>query len=335
MKKIITFGEIMLRLSPPGHQRLCQASQLEVVYGGGESNVAVSLAHFGLPVEYVTRLPDNDLGECVLTELRRWGVGTRHVLRGGERLGLYFYEKGAGHRNGKVLYDRANSSLATLQPGKLDWDSIFEDAGWFHWTGITPAISQSAADACQEALQVASRKGVYVSFDLSYRKNLWKYGKPAAEVLPELMRHCDLILCGMEDAAQHFGIFPLKNEPSVLSVCKQLFNRFPQAKKVVMPMRTGNEISGQQIAAVLFDGEQFLETPALPVAQIIDRVGSGDAFMAGLIYGLLTYGDDQQALHFANAAACLKHSIPGDMNLVTVAEVEALVAGDAGGRVVR
>lgn len=331
----VTFGEIMLRLSPPGHQRFNQATSLEVVYGGGESNVAVSLAQFGLPVEYVTRLPQNDLGDAVLAELRRWGVGVRHVERGGERLGVYFYEKGAGHRPGKVVYDRAYSSMATIQPGMLDWKAVFAGAKWFHWTGITPAISQSATDACTEAIKVANQLGLTVSFDLSYRKNLWQFGKTPAEVLPAMVAGCDLILCSLEDAAQHFGIFARVGEESYKSVCQQLMQRFPKAKKIAITRRNGNDASSQGISAVLFDGTTLHESPDFQINHVVDRVGSGDAFMAGLIYGLTTFNDDARALHFATAAACLKHSIPGDLNLVTVAEVEALMTGQAGGRVNR
>lgn len=344
MSKIVTFGEIMLRLSPPGHQRFAQATSLEVVYGGGESNVAISLVQFGEQVEYVTRLPDNDLGDTVLTELRRWGVGNSQVLRGGDRLGLYFYEKGAGHRNGKVVYDRAGSSMASLQPGMVDWDAVFAGANWFHWTGITPAISQSAAEACAEAIEAANRHGLTVSFDLSYRKNLWKYGKLPSEILPPLVDGCDLILCSMEDAAAHFGIFPLapvgkeKNDDemaAIESVSAQLMTRFPKAKKIVMTRRSGSDSASQSLAAVLFDGKKLHESNRYQITQIVDRVGSGDALMAGLIFGLLRKMDDQAALNFGVAAAVLKHSIPGDPNLVTVAEVEALVGGSGGGRVSR
>ncbi|MBK8564585.1 MAG: sugar kinase [Saprospiraceae bacterium] len=337
--KIITFGEIMLRLSPPGHQRFAQATSLEVVYGGGESNVAISLAQFGEEVQFVTRLPDNDLGDAVLAELRRWGVGTSCMLRGGDRLGVYFYEKGAGHRNGKVIYDRADSSMATIQPGMVDWDAVFASATWFHWTGITPAISQGAAAACAEAIEAANHHGLTVSFDLSYRKNLWKYGKLPSEVLPPMVAGCDLVLCSMEDAAAHFGILPKAKEDNEMaaieSVSTQLMERFPKAKKIVMTRRSGSDSASQNLGAVLFDGKKLHESSSYQITQIVDRVGSGDALMAGLLYGLLRNMDDQAALNFGVAAAVLKHSIPGDLNLVTVAEVEALVNGAGGGRVSR
>lgn len=339
MNSIVTFGEIMLRLSPPGHQRFAQATSLEVVYGGGESNVAISLAQFGEAVAYVTRLPENDLGDAVLTELRRWGVGTAHILRGGDRLGIYFYEKGAGHRNGKVVYDRAGSSMATIQPGMVDWNAVFAGANWFHWTGITPAISQSAADACAEAIKAANERGLTVSFDLSYRKNLWKYGKLPSEILSPLVAGCDLILCSMEDAREHFGILPagkMDDEMAAIeSVSAQLMERFPKAKKIVMTRRSSSDSASQSLGAVLFDGEKLHTSNVYQISQIVDRVGSGDALMAGLIYGLLRNLDDQAALNFGVAAAVLKHSIPGDLNLVTVAEVEALMEGQGGGRVNR
>ncbi|MBV6654036.1 MAG: sugar kinase, partial [Mameliella sp.] len=208
MKKIVTFGEIMLRLTPPGHRRFSQASSFDVIYGGGESNVAVSLANYGLPTEFVTRVPDNDLGQCALMEMRKRNVGTQHVALGGERLGIYFLEIGAVSRGSKVVYDRAHSGMSTIEKGMIDWEAVFQDAQWFHWTGITPAISQGAADACLEAIQTANRMGVTVSTDLNYRKNLWKYGKAPGEIMPALVEGCDIILGNEEDAEKHFGLHP-------------------------------------------------------------------------------------------------------------------------------
>lgn len=208
MKKVVTFGEIMLRLTPPGNKRFSQASTFDVIYGGGESNVAVSLANYGVPCEFVTRLPDNDIGECALMELRKRNVQTQNILRGGDRLGIYFLEIGAVSRGSKVVYDRANSAIATIEKGMIDWEQIFKDADWFHWTGITPALSQGAADACLEAIQVANRMGVTVSTDLNYRKKLWKYGKAPGEVMPDLVAGCDIILGNEEDAEKHFGLHP-------------------------------------------------------------------------------------------------------------------------------
>ena len=345
MKKVITFGEIMLRLTPPGYRRFSQAASFDVAFGGGESNVAVSLANFGIPVEFVTRLPANDLGDCALMEMRKRGAGTRHILRGGERLGIYFLEMGAVSRGSKVIYDRAHSAISTIQPGMIHWDEVFKDAQWFHWTGITPAISLGAADVCLEAIQAANRLGITVSTDLNYRKNLWQYGKKPSDVMPGLVAGCDIILGNEEDAGKHFGILPegvdVTQGSSIeatayTSVCQQLMTKFPKAKKVIITLRGSISASHNTWSGVLFDGKNLYEAPTYDITHIVDRVGGGDSFMAGLIYGLLTYpGDNQRALEFAVAASCLKHTIYGDANLVTIQEVEQLMKGDASGRVSR
>ena len=345
MKKVITFGEIMLRLTPPNFKRFSQADAFEVIYGGGESNVAVSLANYGIPVEFVTRIPQNDIGDCALMEMRKRGVGTRHMLRGGERLGIYFLEIGAVSRGSKVVYDRAYSAMSTIEKGMIDWELVFKDAQWFHWTGITPAISQGAADACLEAIQVANKMGITVSTDLNYRKNLWNYGKAPGDVMPELVEGCDIILGNEEDAEKHFGLHPegvdvtqghSVDATSYLSVLKQLMNMFPRAKKVITTLRGSISASHNTWSGVLYDGETLYEAPTYDITHIVDRVGGGDSFMGGLIYGLLTYPDDnQKALNFAVAASCLKHTIYGDANLSTVAEVEKLLSGDSSGRVSR
>jgi len=346
MKKIVTFGEIMMRLSPPGFLRFSQATQFDVVYGGGESNVAVSLAQFGLPTEFVTRLPANDLGACALMELRKRGVGTSHILRGGQRLGIYFLETGAVSRGSQVVYDRAHSAMAEIRPGMVDWESVFREARWFHWTGITPAISQGAADACLEAVLKAREMGLTVSTDLNYRAKLWNYGVPSESVMTGLTSHCDIILGNEEDAEKHFGIKPegldittqgehVKAE-AFLSVCRQMMEKFPRAKKVITTLRGSLSASHNTWAGVLYDGKTLYASPEYQITHIVDRVGGGDAFMGGLIYGLVTWpGNDQKALDFAVAASCLKHTIVGDANLVSVAEVEKLMGGDASGRVVR
>ncbi|MEM1214442.1 MAG: sugar kinase [Bacteroidota bacterium] len=344
MKKIVTFGEIMLRLTPPGHKRFSQASHFDVIYGGGESNVAVSLANYGLPVEFVSRLPENDLGECALMEMRKRNVGTQHIARGGERLGIYFLEIGAVSRGSKVVYDRAHSAMSTIEAGMIDWEAVFADAQWFHWTGITPALSQGAADACLEAIQTANRMGVTVSTDLNYRKKLWKYGKTPGEVMPDLVAGCDIILGNEEDAEKHFGIHPdtvdvtqghSMDAQAYLSVCQKLMDRFPRAKKIITTLRGSISASHNTWSGVLYDGKTLYEAPTYQITDIVDRVGGGDSFMGGLIYGLLTYDNDQDALNFAVAASCLKHTIYGDANLVTVPEVEKLLSGDASGRVSR
>lgn len=345
MNKVVTFGEIMLRLSPPGWNRFSQASSFDVVYGGGESNVAVSLANYGVPVEFVTRLPKNDIGDCALMEMRKRNVGTKHIVRGGERLGIYFLETGAVSRGSKVVYDRAHSAMSTIEKGMVDWQGALSSADWFHWTGITPAISQGAADACLEAIQMANKMGVTVSTDLNYRKKLWNYGKEPGEVMPELVEGCDIILGNEEDAEKHFGLHPegvdVTHGGSVegeayLSVLRQLMKMFPRAKKVITTLRGSISASHNTWSGVLYDGTTLYQAPTYDITHIVDRVGGGDSFMGGLIYGLLSYnGDDQKALNFAVAASCLKHTIIGDANLVTVEEVEKLMSGDASGRVSR
>ncbi|MAL18741.1 MAG: 2-dehydro-3-deoxygluconokinase [Balneola sp.] len=345
MKKVVTFGEIMLRLSPPGFLRFSQANSFEVIYGGGESNVAVSLANYGIPVDFVTRLPNNDIGECALQEMRKRNVGTEHIARGGERLGIYFLETGAVSRGSKVVYDRAHSAISTIQKGDIDWEKVFDGAQWFHWTGITPALSQGAADVCLEAIKAANDLGITVSTDLNYRAKLWNYGKEPGEVMPDLVEGCDVILGNEEDAEKHFGLHPdnvditkgdSMDSQAYLSVCKKLKERFPRAKKIITTLRGSISASHNSWSGVLYNGDEFLETNTYQITDIVDRVGGGDSFMGGLIYGLLTYkDDDQKALDFAVAASCLKHTIYGDANLVTVDEVEKLMGGDASGRVSR
>ena len=346
MKKVVTFGEIMLRLSPPGNLRFSQANSFDVVYGGGESNVAVSLANYGVPVEFVSRLPQNDMGACAMMEMRKRGVGTQHIAYGGERLGIYFLETGAVSRGSKVVYDRAHSAMAEITAGMIDWDEVFEGVSWFHWTGITPAISQGAADACLEAVKIASEKGITISTDLNYRAKLWKYGQPSEPIMTELTAYCDVILGNEEDAEKHFGIKPegldittqgdQVNAEAFQSVCEQMMKKFPKAKKVITTLRGSISASHNTWAGILYDGKNIYISPEYQITHIVDRVGGGDSFMGGLIYGLLEYPeDDQNALNFAVAASCLKHTIKGDANLVTVAEVEKLMSGDASGRVAR
>ena len=344
MTRIVTFGEIMMRLSPPDHLRFTQARSFDVIYGGGESNVAVSLANFGLQTDFVTRIPANDLGEACLQFIRQYGVGTGHIVRGGERLGIYFLEHGAIHRGSKVIYDRSASSLATIQPGVIDWECVFEGASWFHWTGITPAISEGAAAVCLEAVKQARRQGLRVSCDLNYRSKLWKWGKRPADVMQELVDYCDLAVGNEEDAAKVFGIHA--PDTDVVSgkleaqkyrhVCEELSQRFPNLKTIAITLRGSISASRNTWSAVLWRDDQIYFGPQYDITPIVDRVGGGDSFVAGLIYGLLTFGEDnQKAVDFAVAASALKHTISGDFNLVTVAEVEKLSAGDASGRVSR
>ena len=345
-KKIVTFGEIMLRLATPDYQRFIQSNSLNATFGGGEANVAVSLANYGMDAEFVTRLPKNDIADWCISELRKYNVETKNVIKGGDRVGIYFLETGAVARASKVVYDRANSSIAEIQPGMINWHEVLKGADWFHWTGITPALSQGAAEACLEAIKVANEMGVTVSCDLNYRKNLWKYGKKASEIMPELVAGCDIILGNEEDAEKVFGIKPEGfdvahtggevNATEFESVCTQMMKKFPRAKKVIITLRGSINANHNTWGGVLYADSQLYQSKRYDITHIVDRVGGGDSFMGGLIYGLLTYtDDDQKALEFAVAASCLKHTIYGDFNLVSVTEVENLMGGDGSGRVSR
>lgn len=346
MGKIVTFGEIMLRLATPGYLRFSQTNELSATFGGGEANVAVSLANYGMDAEFVTRLPENDIAAACVKDLHKHGVKTDHIVYGGDRMGIYFLETGAVARASKVVYDRAHSAISEIKPGMIDWEQVLAGADWFHWTGITPAISQGAADVCLEAIQTANRLGIPVSCDLNYRKNLWKYGKKVSEVMPDLVAGCDIILGNEEDAEKVFGIKPEGfdvtatagevNAAEFESVCTQLMQRFPCARKVIITLRGSINANHNTWGGVLYDGKQLFQSPRYDITHIVDRVGGGDSFMGGLIYGLLTYPqDDQLALNFAVAASCLKHTIYGDYNEVTVKEVENLMKGDGSGRVSR
>lgn len=345
MHKVVTFGEIMLRLATPGYKRFIQSDNLNATFGGGEANVAVSLANYGIPVEFVTRLPKNEIAEWCISELRKYNVGTNDILRGGERIGIYFLETGAVARPSKVVYDRSHSSIAMVEKGMFNWKELLKGTSWFHWTGITPALSQGAADVCLEAIKTANEMGITVSCDLNYRKNLWKYGKSASEVMPDLVEGCDIILGNEEDAEKVFGIkpegFSVENTGGEVdaaqfeSVCKQLANRFKRTKKVIITLRGSINANHNTWGGCLYS-DKLYQSKRYDITHIVDRVGGGDSFMGGLIYGLLTFkDDDQKALDFAVAASCLKHSVYGDFNLVSASEVETLMSGDGSGRVVR
>lgn len=345
MKKVVTFGEVMLRLATPGYNRFIQSNNLNATFGGGEANVAVSLANYGIPVDFVTRLPQNEIGNWCISDLRKYNVGTQKILRGGDRVGIYFLETGAVARPSRVVYDRANSAVSQVEKGMFDWKEILKDADWFHWTGITPAISQGAADVCLEAIKTANELGVTVSCDLNYRKNLWKYGKTPSEIMPALVEGCDVILGNEEDAEKVFGIKPEDFEVAHTggnidaaefeSVCKQLMQKFPRAKKVIITLRGSINANHNTWGGCLYS-DKLYQSRRYDITHIVDRVGGGDSFMGGLIYGLITYGDDhQKALDFAVAASCLKHTVYGDFNLAAVHEVENLMKGDGSGRVVR
>ena len=325
VKKVVTFGEIMMRLAPPGFLRFGQARSFDVIYGGGEANVAVSLANYGVPVNFVTRLPNNDLGEACIKFVRQYGVGTDYIVRGGERLGIYFLETGAAQRGSKVVYDRANSSIATIQTRNDDWWTVFADADWFHWTGITPAISEGAADVCLAAAQVAKEMGLTVSCDLNFRAKLWKWGKKAGEVMPELVRHSDVAIGNEEDADRVFGIKAPDADVSsgkveaegYRYVCATLAERFPNLSAIAITLRGSLSASHNTWSGVLWRKGAFYSAPVYDIVHIVDRVGGGDSFGAGLIYGLrATARMCRRRSTLPVAGSCLKHSILGDFNLV-------------------
>lgn len=340
-KKVVTFGEILLRLTPPNHQRFIQAESFEAVYGGAEANVAVALANYGLDAYYVTKVPNNAIGQAAVNHLRRFGVKTDYVVRGGGRLGIYFQETGAAQRPSKIVYDRAGSAIAEAKPEDFDWPTILKDAAWFHVTGITPALSEAAAAATIAAVRTAKEMGVTVSTDLNYRKNLWT-PEQANKVMSEVVKYVDLCIANEEDAEKVFGIKAQGtditsgklSEEGYHDVIRQLVERFG-FKYVAVTLRESFSASHNGWSGLLYDGKEFYRSRRYEISPIIDRVGGGDSFGSGLIYALLSGRGPQAAVDFAAAASCLKHSIHGDFNLVTVDEVELLAKGDASGRVQR
>ncbi|TDE01273.1 sugar kinase [Flavobacterium hiemivividum] len=340
MNRVVAFGEIMVRLSTERHLRFEQAKTFTVSYGGGEFNVCASLANYGVQAEFVSRLPDNEIGMCAIKEMRRMNVDSKNVIFGGERLGIYYLETGAGPRGSNVVYDRAHSAMATIEKGAVDWKTVLKDATWFHWSGITAAISQSAAEACLEAVKIAHEMGLTVSCDLNYRSKLWQYGKTPSEVMPEILQYSHVILGDIDTAYFMLGLDKVnpnyQDEKSLPSLYTKLFDLCPNLKTVATTLRYSVSASHQRIGGILFDGKKIYQAALKEVTPVIDRVGSGDAFMGGLIYGLLEYkNNNQRALEFAVAACCLKHTIAGDYNLVTLKEVENTVDGDSAGLVSR
>ena len=339
----LTFGEIMLRLKSPGFERLFQSPSLEVTFGGGEANVAVSLANYGQDVSFLTVLPKNPISEACVRELRGFGVGTDRIVysdRG--RMGVYFLEAGANARPSKVVYDRSYSSISLAGSDDIDWQRAFEGVGWFHITGITPALSEQAKELSLMSVTEAKKRGITVSCDLNYRKNLWKYGVKASNVMSELARYVDVAIANEEDVQKSLGIEAgVSVESGELDRSKykalgdRVLERYPGMKMIAITLRESRSADWNGWAACLNDRERFYESKKYEIRDIVDRVGGGDSFAGGLIYGLTHYGDRQQALEFAAAASCLKHSIPGDYNRVTVDEVEKLMGGDGTGRVQR
>lgn len=342
MARVVTFGEVMLRLKSPGVERLFQSPLLEATFGGAEANVAVSLAQYGVPVTFVSAVPTSNVGDACIGELRRFGVDTSAVRRQGERLGIYFLEAGANQRPSKVTYDRGGSAIASAKRGDFDWRAIFDGASWFHVSGVTPAISGGAADLALEAVQAARASGVTVSCDYNYRKNLWRWGKKAPEVMRELVKHVQVGIANEEDCQKALGLEAgVDVEGGHLELDKyralaqRVLDTFPSLERQVITLRESHNADRNGWSAVLATRSSFLQSRQYDITDIVDRVGAGDSFAAGLIYGMLTYGEDGKALEFATAASCLKHSILGDFNRVSVSEVESLMQGEASGRVQR
>lgn len=342
MKKIITFGEIMLRLKAPGSERLLQGPSLEATFGGGEANVAVGLARFGMDAAFVSLIPSNRIGDACIAELRKQGVDTSRVIRKGKRLGIYFLEAGASQRPSVVVYDREHSAIAEAIRGEILWDEVFAGAAWFHITGITPAISESAALVALEAVLFAKEKGLTVSCDLNYRKNLWKYGRTPQEVMTEIVNHTDVVTANEEDCQMALGVSANSDiESGKLAadhyrrLTDRVLEQFPNLRKIAVTLRESHSADHNDWSAVLNNREEFLVSRKYEIRNIVDRVGTGDSFTAGLIYGFHALKSDREALEFAVAASCLKHSIPGDLPLLSPEEVQDLVGGAGSGRVQR
>ena len=342
MSEFMSFGEIMLRLKTPGHERFFQSPTLEATFGGGEANVAVALANYGLDAGFISALPDNDVGESAIRELRRFGVDTTHVNRSGDRVGIYYLETGANQRPSKVVYDRAGSSICEAQPGDFDWQTVFAGAKWLHITGITPALSESAAALSLEAVRAAKENGVTVSCDFNYRGKLWKYGKTAPEVMSELVKYVDVGIANEEDCQKSLGItVDVDVESGDLDTTKyealsaKVLEQYPDMSVIAITLRESHSADRNGWSACLRDADGFRLSRHYELTDIVDRVGGGDSFASALIYGLNAYDDRQQSLEFAVAASCLKHSISGDFNRVSVPEVQNLMGGDGSGRVQR
>ena len=341
-RRVVTFGEIMLRLKSPGHERLLQSSMFEATFGGAESNVAVALSQYGVNAAFVSALPANPIGDAAIGELRRVGVDTNLIRRSGDRIGIYYLEAGAAQRPSRVIYDRADSSIAVAKPSDFDWDTIFAGASWFHISGITPAISAAGAELALEATRQARAKRVTVSCDYNYRANLWKYGRKAPEVMRDLVKLVQVGIANEEDCQKSLGVASTSDATSghldtdaYRALAERVLAEFPQLEKQVITLRESKSADHNVWAACLHNRTEFLLSRRYDIPHIVDRVGSGDAFAAGMIYGLLTYDDDSRALEFATAAGCLKHSVPGDFNMIGLSEVERLVKGDGSGRVQR
>lgn len=324
MQKIVCFGELLMRLSPPNHFRIAQTNTFDVQFGGAEYNVAASLAHFGLKPTFVSRIPNNKLGKRALAEVRRHGIDADSVVFGGDRLGIYFLEKGAIHRPSEIIYDRSGSSISEANIEAFDWNTIFKGAQWFHFTGISPAISQKAADLYLFAVQKAKESNIMVSCDINHRNSLWNYGKTAKEIMPRLLKYVDIVFGNEKDAAYLFDIPTPQDDIDLALVFKSMMGHLPNTKMIVSTKRKVFGASHNQLGAQMFNGTELIKSKTYDITPIVDRIGGGDAFVAGFIRGYLKYDNKQSALEFATAASCLKHSIPGDANYVSTEEVERL-----------
>ena len=332
-KKLVTFGEVMMRLSPPGYAKFAQATSLELVYGGGEANAAISCAYLGMKAAHVTRFPDNALGRAATQFLRQHWLSTENVIYGDKMIGKYFLEKGAVHRSSEVIYEREGSAFSLIEPGMVDWEQVLKDADWFHFTGITPAISEGAANCCLNAIRTANKMGIMVSGDINSRDNMWKYGKSMQEVMPKLVENCDVVITSSRGIHEMFGLG--SPDDKYRDSARKLMEQFPKIQKVVGKKRKSISASHQQIQGKMWNGSKYIKSKNLNITHVIDRVGTGDAFAAGLIYGLLHYEDDLEALSFASAACALKHTVPGDVNMVSLENVTSLMKGDTTGGIKR
>ena len=340
--KVLTFGEIMLRLKAPGHERLMQTPNLEATFGGGEANVAVSLANYGMDASFLSFLPNNAVADACIGELRRFNVDTSRIIRKDGRVGIYYLDAGANQLPSKVIYDRAYSSISLAGPGDVDWNKAFDGVGWMHISGITPAISESLMELSIESVKEAKKRNITVSCDLNYRKNLWKYGKNAQEVMSEMASFCDVLIANEEDVQKSLGItIDVDVESGEIDNSKyevlgnKVLEKYPNAKMIAITLRESKSADTNGWSTCINNREKFYVSRHYDINDIIDRVGGGDSFAGGLIYGLNTYDTMEEALEFATAASCLKHSVIGDFNRVTVDDVKKLMAGDGSGRVQR
>ncbi len=332
--RVVTFGEVMMRLSPPGNATFAQATNLNILFGGGEANVAISLAYFGLPASHVTQFPNTNLGRAATQFLRHHWIDTSLVQYGDGDMGLYFLEKGAIHRSSEIIYQRAHSSFSKIDAASLDWKKILEGANWFHWTGITPAVSAGAAACCAEAIITANQLGITVSGDIHSRSSLWNYGKPQKEIMPKLIEGCDIVIASKYDIDKNCDGSANEKEKFSESAVR-LMKQFPRIRKVVDKDRVSVSASHNRIKGKLWNGKTIVESKEYDITPIVDRIGTGDAFAAGLLYGLMNFNDDDKAINFATAACSLKHSIEGDANLVSVDKVLNLMQGDTSGKIQR